>query len=92
MKNFKKTLALVLAAATVFTFAPVTGLAAAENTDDGLTATKGIDSNPAGVTLAKNASSISSKIWLKEKDDKSTTPSVKQVKAFRITVERKWDS
>lgn len=92
MKNFKKALALVLAAATVFTFAPVTGLAAAENTDDGLTATKGIDSNPAGVTLAKNASSISSKIWLKEKDDKSTTPSVKQVKAFRITVERKWDS
>ena len=92
MKNFKKALALVLAAATVFTFAPVSSFAAAGDiTDDGLTTTKGIDSNPAGVTLSKSASSYSSAIWLKEHDDKSSTPSVQQVKAYRITVERKWD-
>ena len=92
MKNFKKALALVLAAATVFTFAPVSSFAAAGDiTDDGLTTTKGIDSNPAGVTLSKSTSSYSSAIWLKEHDDKSSTPSVQQVKAYRITVERKWD-
>lgn len=92
MKNFKKALALVLAAATVFTFAPVSSFAAAGDiTDDGLTTTKGIDSNPAGVTLSKSTSSYSSVIWLKEHDDKSSTPSVQQVKAYRITVERKWD-
>ena len=92
MKNFKKALALVLAAATVFTFAPVSSFAAAGDiTDDGLTTTKGIDSNPAGVTLQKSASSYSSAIWLKEHDDKSSTPSVQQVKAYRITVERHWN-
>ena len=94
MKNFKKALALVLAAATVFTFAPVSSFAAAGDhpTTDGLTTTKGIDSNPAGVTLKLNGSDYAV-TWLKEHEDKSKDASgnTVEVHAFKVSVQRYWD-
>ena len=89
MLNLKKGLALVLAAATVFTFAPLSSLtayAANDAANDGLTATNGIDSNP--VDLSVKNGTYSNAIWLKEHDDKSNNPK-SEVNAFKITIERK---
>ncbi len=80
MLNLKKGLALVLAAATAFTFAPVTSFAAVTANDDGLTTTSGIDSlDSTSLTLKAGASQ---EIFLKEHNDKSSGT---DVKAFRIT-------
>ena len=84
MKNLKKALALVLAAATAFTFAPVSSSAAINSTDDGLTSKAGqIDSidfssftlDPAGTKT----------VLLKEHNDKNEGG---DVKAFRVTINK----
>lgn len=95
MLNLKKGLALVLAAATVFTFAPVNSFAAATGTitSDGLTAKSGIDSIDYGainVTRSTNATAtFSDVIHLKEHNDTAYTGSKSRVTAFRITIDRK---
>ena len=91
MLNMKKGLALVLAAATAFTFAPVTGLtanAAATWDDDGLTATKGkIDSISTlnSFKLTTSGADSTKTLQLAEHQDKVNDV---QVKAFRITIGR----
>ena len=98
MANLKKALALVLAAATAFTFAPVSTLfnavdaqaASGTNTKDLTTVANKIDSqNLSGWYLddTENATvtttGAGNGIWLKESHDQSG-----QVKAFAISVER----
>ena len=84
MLNLKKGLALVLAAATAFTFAPVTSFAADPVTSDSLTTTAGIDSTPANITLANGATTANA-VWLKEHNDKSQSGPT-TVEAYRITI------
>ena len=94
MLNLKKGLALVLAAATAFTFAPVSTLSAYADTHvttDGLTTTPNIDSKPANVTLAADATSSadgtrSDSVWLQEHEGKSSNNTL--VKAYRITIQK----
>ena len=91
MLNMKKGLALVLAAATAFTFAPVSTLsanAAATWDDDGLTATTGkIDSIKTldSFKLTTSAPDSTKTLQLAEHQDKVNGV---QVKAFRITINR----
>jgi hypothetical protein len=91
MLNLKKGLALVLAAATAFTFAPVSTLsanAAATWDDDGLTATTGkIDSIKTldSFKLTTSAPDSTKTLQLAEHQDKVNGV---QVKAFRITINR----
>ena len=88
MLNLKKGLALVLAAATVFTFAPLSSLTAnaANVTSDGLTTTTGIDSKPANVTVAADGTKPSSDVFLQEHEGKSSNNTLTQ--AYRITVQK----
>ena len=89
MLNLKKGLALVLAAATAFTFAPLSSIpagAVTNVTDDGLTITKEIDSKPANVTVDKSGSNYSQTIWLQEHAGKSSGNSA--TLAYRITVSK----
>ena len=65
MLNLKKGLAVVLAAATAFTFAPVTSFAAVSATDDGITSKTGVDS--IDFTDVKLAAGGSTEIFLKER-------------------------
>jgi len=91
MLNLKKGLALVLAAATAFTFAPVSTLsanAAATWDDDGLTATTGkIDSIKTldSFKLTTSGADSTKTLQLAEHQDKVNGV---QVKAFRITIDR----
>ena len=91
MLNMKKGLALVLAAATAFTFAPVSTLsanAAATWDDDGLTATTGkIDSIKTldSFKLTTSGADSTKTLQLAEHQDKVNGV---QVKAFRITIDR----
>lgn len=91
MLNMKKGLALVLAAATAFTFAPVSTLsasAAATWDDDGLTATKGkIDSIASldSFKLTTSGDDSTKTLQLAEHQDKVNDV---QVKAYRITIDR----
>ncbi len=90
MLNLKKGLALVLAAATAFTFAPVTGLtanAAATWDDDGLTATKGKIDSIANLDSFRlgTATDNTKTLQLAEHQDKVNGVTVK---AFRITIDK----
>ena len=94
MLNLKKGLALVLAAATVVSFAPIsslTALAADEVADDGLKTTAGIDSIKIKSTNVEKsnatAATFSDAFWLKEHDD--TSQSGARVRAFKIIIDRK---
>ncbi len=95
MLNLKKGLAVALAAATVFTFAPVNSFAAATGTitSDGLTAKSGIDSIDYGaINVTRSisaAATFSDVIHLKEHNDTAYTGSKSRVTAFRITIDRK---
>ena len=84
MKNLKKALALVLAAATAFTFAPVSSSAAINSTDDGLTSKAGqidsIDFSSFTLDLAGTKT-----VLLKEHNDKNEGG---DVKAFRVTINK----
>ena len=93
MLNLKKGLALVLAAATAFTFAPVASLpalAADKVTTDGLTTGTGIDSKPANVTVAEATTAsdgaASDSVWLQEHEGKSSNNTL--TKAYRITIQK----
>ena len=94
MLNLKKGLALVLAAATVVSFAPIsslTALAADEVADDGLKTTAGIDSIKIKSTNVEKSNGTTAKFsdafWLKEHDD--TSQSGARVRAFKIIIDRK---
>ena len=91
MLNLKKGLALVLAAATALTFAPVSTLsasAAATWDDDGLTATKGkIDSIASLDSFKLTTSGDDSKKTLQLAEHQDKVNGV-QVKAFRITINK----
>ena len=92
MLNLKKGLALVLAAATAFTFAPVSTLtasAAATTSDDGYTKSTGIDSVDFTSFSLKNDSTDKKTIILKEHDDKSSDGT--KVKGYRIQIQRAVD-
>ena len=95
MLNLKKGLALVLAAATAFTFAPVTSFAAAGSpASDGLTTTSGVDSIKIKSTNVQKGSTAnptySDLFWLKEHDDSSQSGA--RVRAYKIIIDRKQKS
>jgi len=91
MLNLKKGLALVLAAATAFTFAPVSSFAAVTWNDDGLTKSDKIDSiDFTNFKLSSTAGTDASKtIHVTEHNDKSNNGT--DVKAFRVEISRAQD-
>ena len=91
MLNLKKGLALVLAAATAFTFAPVSSFAAVTWNDDGLTKSDKIDSiDFTNFKLSSTAVKDASKtIHVTEHNDKSNNGT--DVKAFRVEISRAQD-
>ena len=84
MKNLKKALALVLAAATAFTFAPVSSSAAINSTDDGLTSKAGQIDSIDFSSFTLDPSGIKT-VLLKEHNDKNEGG---DVKAFRVTINK----
>ena len=99
MLNLKKGLALVLAAATAFTFAPVSAFATGSVTTDGLTTKEGIDSLGYSAlsvdkftgTAGNDEYTTSRVIHLKEHNDAGDDAAHTQVGAFKITIDRKAD-
>ena len=99
MLNLKKGLAVALAAATAFTFMPVSTLTTfattnGPTTDGQTTNPSGIDSiKITGLSVSKETNSsnatVSAPIYLKEHDD---TSKGKKVGAYRITVKRKFNN
>ena len=92
MLNLKKGLALVLAAATALTFAPLTSLNAKADivTTDGLTTTAGVDSiensNTKHLSTGTSQYDTSAKVELKEHFDHSQNGTA--VTAYKITINR----